>query len=226
GMSEPDSGSDLASVRTRADRQADGSWRLNGRKVWTTNADRCHAMIALVRTDPAGERHAGLSQVIVDLSLPGVTIRPIRDISGHEHFNEVTFDDVILEADALVGTAGEGWAQATSELAFERSGPERFLSALTLFRCLTEAVGRSPDARQAVESGRLGASLVALCALSMPGTGPSAGGQDAVGAASCVKDLGTGYEQDTVETAIRLIDSLPETDQARTTRRVLAVTQG
>lgn len=226
GMSEPDSGSDLASVRTRADRRSDGRWQLNGRKVWTTNADRCHAMIALVRTDPASERHAGLSQVIVDLDLPGVTIRPIRDIAGHEHFNEVTFDDVILEPDALVGTAGEGWAQATSELAFERSGPERFLSALTLFRCLTEAVGRSPDARQAVEIGRLGAWLVALRAMSISVTGQLAGGQDPVWAASCVKDLGTGYEQDTVETAIRLIDSLPETDQARTKRRVLAVTQG
>src|SRR5690606_37182014 len=88
-MSEPASGSDLASVRTRADRQPDDSWVLNGRKVWTTNADRCHFMIALVRTDPTSERHAGLSQLVVDLTLPGVMIRPIADLSGHEHFNYV-----------------------------------------------------------------------------------------------------------------------------------------
>ncbi|CAN5245324.1 acyl-CoA dehydrogenase family protein [soil metagenome] len=225
GMSEPASGSDLASVRTKADRQADGSWVLNGRKVWTTNADRCQAMIALVRTDPASERHAGLSQILVDLTLPGVMIRPIKDLSGHEHFNEVTFDDVRLDAGALIGVEGDGWAQATSELAFERSGPERFLSAMTLFRCLVGAVGPTPDARQAVEIGRLGAWLISLRSMSISVTAQLAGGQDPVWAASCVKDLGTGYEQDTVEVAMRLIDSLPPGAQATTTRRVLAIVQ-
>ena len=225
GMSEPASGSDLASVRTKADRQADGSWLLNGRKVWTTNADRCHAMIALVRTDPASERQAGLSQIIVDLTLPGVMIRPIADLSGHEHFNEVTFDDVRLDADALIGVEGDGWAQATSELAFERSGPERFLSAMTLFRCLVGAVGPTPDARQAMEIGRMAAWLISLRSMAMSVTAQLASGQDPVWAASCVKDLGTGYEQDTVEVAIRLIDSLPAGDRARTTRNVLAITQ-
>lgn len=225
GMSEPASGSDLASVRTKADRQADGSWVLNGRKVWTTNADRCQAMIALVRTDPASERHAGLSQILVDLTLPGVMIRPIKDLSGHEHFNEVTFDDVRLDAGALIGVQGDGWAQATSELAFERSGPERFLSAMTLFRCLVGAVGPTPDARQAVEIGRLGAWLISLRSMSISVTAQLASGEDPVWAASCVKDLGTGYEQDTVEVAMRLIDSLPPGEQATTTRRVLAIVQ-
>lgn len=225
GMSEPASGSDLASVRTRADRQPNGSWVLNGRKVWTTNADRCHFMIALVRTDPTSERHAGLSQLVVDLTLPGVMIRPIADLSGHEHFNEVTFDDVRLSADALIGVEGDGWAQTTSELAFERSGPERFLSAMTLFRCLVGAIGPKPDARQAVEIGRLAAWLIALRSMSISVTAQLAAGQDPVWAASCVKDLGTGYEQDTVEAAMRLIDSLPPGEQAATTRRVLAIVQ-
>lgn len=225
GMSEPASGSDLASVRTKAEQQPDGSWILNGRKVWTTNADRCHAMIALVRTDPTSERHAGLSQLIVDLTLPGVMIRPIADLSGHEHFNEVTFDDVRLDADAVVGVEGDGWAQATSELAFERSGSERFLSAMTLFRCLVGAVGPTPDARQAVEIGRLAAWLISLRSLSISVTAQLASGEDPVWAASCVKDLGTGYEQDTVEVAMRLIDSLPPGVQAETTRRVLAIVQ-
>jgi alkylation response protein AidB-like acyl-CoA dehydrogenase len=225
GMSEPASGSDLASVRTKADRQPDGSWLLNGRKVWTTNADRCHAMIALVRTDSASERHAGLSQIIVDLTLPGVMVRPIKDLSGHEHFNEVTFDNVRLDADALIGVEGDGWAQATSELAFERSGPERFLSAMTLFSCLVGAIGPTPDARQAMEIGRLAAWLISLRSMSVSLTAQLAAGQDPVWGASCVKDLGTGYEQDTVEVAVRLIDSLPPGEQTATTRKVLAITQ-
>ena len=225
GMSEPASGSDLASVRTKADRQPDGSWLLNGRKVWTTNADRCHAMIALVRTDSASERHAGLSQMIVDLTLPGVMVRPIKDLSGHEHFNEVTFDNVRLDADALIGVEGDGWAQATSELAFERSGPERFLSAMTLFSCLVGAIGPTPDARQAMEIGRLAAWLISLRSMSVSLTAQLAAGQDPVWGASGVKDLGTGYEQDTVEVAVRLIDSLPPGEQKTTTRKVLAITQ-
>ena len=225
GMSEPASGSDLASVRTKADRQPDGSWLLNGRKVWTTNADRCHAMIALVRTDSASERHAGLSQMIVDLTLPGVMVRPIKDLSGHEHFNEVTFDNVRLDADALIGVEGDGWAQATSELAFERSGPERFLSAMTLFSCLVGAIGPTPDARQAMEIGRLAAWLISLRSMSVSLTAQLAAGQDPVWGASGVKDLGTGYEQDTVEVAVRLIDSLPPAEQTATTRKVLAITQ-
>jgi len=225
GMSEPASGSDLASVSTRAERLPSGTWRLNGRKVWTTNADRCQFMIALVRTDPESERHAGLSQLIVDLKAPGVMVRPIRDLTGMEHFNEVTFDDVLLRSDALIGVEGDGWAQATSELAFERSGPERFLSAMVLFRCLVDAVGSNPDALQAMEIGRLTAWLIALRSMSISVTAALAAGQDPVWAASCVKDLGTGYEQETVEVAMRLIDTLPSGQRLDTVRKVLVLTQ-
>ncbi|MDF3837238.1 acyl-CoA dehydrogenase family protein, partial [Cupriavidus basilensis] len=133
GMSEPNSGSDLASVATRAVPQPDGSWRLNGRKIWTTNADRCHYMLALVRTSgKAEDRQRGLSQVIVDLSAPGVTVRPIRDLAGDAHFSEVSFEDVTLPAQALVGREGSGWEQVNAELAFERSGPERLYSSVVL----------------------------------------------------------------------------------------------
>src|SRR5690606_19953868 len=132
GMSEPNSGSDLASIGSRAAREGD-VWVLNGRKIWTTNAHRSHYMIALVRTQGRGDdRHGGMSQFIIDLKAPGVTVRPIRDLSGGEHFNEVFFDDVVLGSDALVGTDGNGWTQVMAELAFERSGPERFLSSMTL----------------------------------------------------------------------------------------------
>ena len=225
GMSEPESGSDLASVKTRADRQPDGRWTLNGRKVWTTNAHRCQAMIALVRTEPGSERQAGLSQLIVDLSAPGIDIRPIRDLTGAEHFNEVTFDNVELAADALIGVEGDGWAQATSELAFERSGPERFLSSMTLMMGLIDAVGPNPDDRQAWEIGRLIAWLSALRTMSISVTTQLVDGRDPVWGASCVKDLGTGYEQETVEVAARLASSLepgPDTDAFH---RVLAISQ-
>ena len=133
GMSEPQSGSDLASVPTRATRTTNG-WKLNGQKIWTTNAHRSHYMIALVRTSGNSEdRHKGLSQIIVDLSAPGITIRQIGDLTGDAHFNEVFFEDVELGEDALVGSEGSGWDQVTAELAFERSGPERFYSAIALF---------------------------------------------------------------------------------------------
>ena len=127
GMSEPQSGSDLASVRTRAERVDDG-WRLSGQKLWTTNAPHCHYMIALVRTSGAPEdRHRGLSQVIVDLAAPGVTVRPIHDLAGDANFSEVFFDDVLLGEDAIVGQEGDGWAQVTAELAFERKRPRTHL---------------------------------------------------------------------------------------------------
>jgi alkylation response protein AidB-like acyl-CoA dehydrogenase len=122
----------LASVRTRATRNNHG-WLLNGRKVWTTNAHRSHYMIALVRTSGTPEdRHKGLSQVLIDLSLPGVVVRPIQDISGDAHFCEVLFEDVQLTEHALVGNEGDGWKQVTAELAFERSGPERIYSSIVL----------------------------------------------------------------------------------------------
>ena len=98
GMSEPGSGSDLASVRSRATPEGSG-WRLNGQKIWTTHAHHSHYMIALVRTSGSVEdRNKGLSQFIIDVSLPGVTVRPIVDLAGDAHFCEVFFDNVMLDA--------------------------------------------------------------------------------------------------------------------------------
>src|SRR6201991_2384705 len=137
GMSEPDSGSDLASVRTKATR-VDGGWRLSGTKVWTSGAHRAHAFFALARSSPVedGNRHAGLSQFIVELDSPGVDIRPIRLLTGAHHFNEVVFDGVFVPDAMVLGEIGAGWRQVTSELAFERSGPERFLSTFPLLTAL------------------------------------------------------------------------------------------
>ena len=197
GMSEPNAGSDLASVRTRAVRTDEG-WTLNGQKIWTTNAHHCQFMIALVRTSgDAQDRQKGLSQVIVDLSLPGVTVRPIADSSGDAHFCEVFFDNVKLGDDALIGEEGNGWAQVTAELAFERSGPERLFSSIVLFDewlafVRTEA-GRTPASVRL--AGKVLSQLAPLRAMSLAVTQKVAAGESPVVEAALVKDLGTGVEQ-------------------------------
>jgi Acyl-CoA dehydrogenase, middle domain/Acyl-CoA dehydrogenase, N-terminal domain len=198
GMSEPNAGSDLASVKTRAALQADGTWVLNGQKIWTTNAANCQYMIALVRTSgDATDRQKGLSQVIVDLSLPGVTVRPITDLSGDSHFCEVFFDDVRLAADALIGSEGKGWSQVTAELAFERSGPERLFSSIVLFDQWLAFVRSEPTPRP--ESlrlaGKVFSQLAPLRAMCLAVTAKLVRGESPVVEAALVKDLGTGVEQ-------------------------------
>jgi alkylation response protein AidB-like acyl-CoA dehydrogenase len=198
GMSEPGAGSDLAAVRTRATRTPNG-WRLDGQKVWTTNAHRAHWMLALVRTsgDAAG-RHAGLSQFIVDLTLPGITIRPIRDLNGEAHFNEVFFDGVALPEDALLGDEGAGWKQVTSELGNERSGPERIYASIVLFDAWLgwlRARGRAPSERERMLAGRVLSTMTVLRSLSVAVQARIVAGQSPATEAALVKDLGTTLEQ-------------------------------
>ena len=222
GMSEPNAGSDLAAIGTRATPAGDG-WVLNGRKIWTTNAHRSHYMIALARTQGReDDRHGGMSQFIVDLKAPGVSVRPIRDLSGSEHFNEVFFDDVALDRDTLVGTEGNGWQQVMAELAFERSGPERFLSSMALFHTLVDAVGPEPDALQAFQIGRIAAKLIALRTMSLSVTAQLDAGEDPAWAASCVKDIGTALEQELPEIAQLLIDAEPRVESGSDHAQVLA----
>lgn len=198
GMSEPGAGSDLAAVRSRAERTGEG-WRLNGQKLWTTGAHHVDYMIALVRTSGGPEdRHAGLSQLIVPLDRPGVSIRPIEDLAGDAHFNEVFFDDVDLPPDALIGEEGQGWAQVTAELAFERSGPERIYSSHVVLDAWIEhlrKVGRADDRTAAIVGGLI-ARLATLRAMSLACTGRLAAGESPVVEASLVKDLGTSFEQE------------------------------
>jgi alkylation response protein AidB-like acyl-CoA dehydrogenase len=162
GMSEPDVGSDLASVRTRAVR-VPGGFVVNGTKVWTSFAHRSHYMILFCRTGAAEDRHGGVSQFLVELHhTPGIAIRPILALTGEHHFNEVVFTDCFLPDGALLGREGDGWNQVTSELAFERSGPERFLSSFRLFVELVRALGPAPSDAGAVAIGRLSAHLMTL----------------------------------------------------------------
>ena len=198
GMSEPGSGSDLASVRTSAERIGTG-WRVNGQKIWTTNAMHSDYMIALLRTSGNNEdRHVGLSQMIIDLKAPGVTVRPIIDLAGDAHFAEVFFDNVELSPDALIGNEGDGWRQVTAELAFERSGPERVYSSVVLLDAWIRHL-RSSGRRDTATLDLVGdftARLATLRAMSIACTARLAAGESPVVEASLVKDLGTSFEQE------------------------------
>lgn len=209
GMSEPDSGSDLAAVRTRAVRTDDGRWRVNGTKLWTTYAHHSHYMILYCRTGTGDDRHGGTSQFLVDLTLPGITIRPIADLAGDRHFNEVVFEDALLPADALIGPEGNGWKQVMSELAYERSGPERFLSTFVLLTELVRVLGPDPSDHACLLLGRLGAHLSVLRRLSRSVAGMLERGEDPALQASLVKDLGAIVEQEIPEIARQVVESEP-----------------
>lgn len=196
GMSEPNSGSDLASVGTRAVR-TDKGWRLNGRKTWTTNGHKCDYSIALVRTSgtPA-DRQVGLSQFVVNLKLPGITVRPIVDLTGDAHFSEMFFDDVELPEDALIGNEGDGWKQVNAELAFERSGPERLYSSIVLLDRWLRSLRADQHAERHFETiGRFAAHLATLRQMSIAVTAKLAAGESPVVEAALVKDIGTEFEQ-------------------------------
>ncbi|NEA26741.1 acyl-CoA dehydrogenase family protein, partial [Actinomadura bangladeshensis] len=196
GMSEPDSGSDLASVRTRAERDGAG-WRLHGTKVWTSGAHIAHAVLVLARSAPrSDDRHAGLSQFIVPLPDERVAIRPILGLSGEHHFNEVVFDGAFVPDSMVLGRIGDGWRQVTAELAYERSGPERLLSTFMLVRLLH---GRAdgPAARRAL--GRLTARLWSLRQASLAVAGALDAGLTPEIPAALVKDLGTRFEREVIE---------------------------
>jgi alkylation response protein AidB-like acyl-CoA dehydrogenase len=210
GMSEPDSGSDLAATRTRA-ASVQGGYLVNGTKIWTSNAHTCHYMILFCRTDTPDkeDRHAGVSQFLVDLTLPGITIRPIYDLAGEHHFNEVVFQDLFLPTEALIGTPGGGWRQVTSELAYERSGPERFLSTFVLLTELIRALGPNPSERAAIAVGRLTGQIMILRRLSRSVAGMLQAGQDPAIQAALVKDLGTTLEQEIPEIARLLLETEP-----------------
>ncbi len=195
GMSEPGSGSDLASVRTRA-RKVEGGWRVSGQKIWTSGAQRAHWMIALVRTGEEGSRHAGLSQFLVDMKSDGLTVKPITDLSGEQHFNEVFLDEVFVPDGMVIGAVGGGWAQVTAELAFERSGPERYLSSLRLFLEFLRVVGQEPSEAERLLIGRMTAEMWTLRQMSLSIAGLLQRGENPAVEAAIVKDLGTSFEQE------------------------------
>jgi alkylation response protein AidB-like acyl-CoA dehydrogenase len=186
----------------------DGGWRIRGTKLWTTFAHRAHVMLLLCRTGD-GQRHEGLSQLLVPMDTPGITVRPIIDMMGEHHFNEVHFDDVVVPADALVGREGNGWAQVMSELAFERSGPERFLSTLVLAEELVAALGPDAPATALAPLGRLAAQLIVLRHMARGMAALLEAGEDPALEAAIVKDLGATFEQSIPEVARALLPADP-----------------
>lgn len=221
GLSEPGAGSDLAAVRSRAER-VPGGWRINGQKLWTSGAHHAHVMLALLRSEPGSERQQGLSQFLIPMMTPGVTVRPIIDLVGNHDFNEVFFDDVLVGDDALVGAEGRGWSQVTAELAIERSGPERYLSSHALLVTLIDAA-RTAGVRNmplAATIGRLVAELWTLRQMSMATAAKLAAGEDPMVEAAIVKDLGNDFEQ-RLPLAVQAILDL-ELDASTDLVRVLA----
>lgn len=198
GLSEPDAGSDLSGIRTRAVRADDGAWRIRGTKVWTSNAHRADFMIALCRSGTRGDdRRHGLSQFIIDLRASGITVNPIRNIAGEHEFNEVVLDDVRVPDEMRLGPPDQAWGQLISELALERSGPDRFLNALELLRRFVDLVGPAPTDEEANLIGRFGAHLWTLRRMSVSVAAMLADGSPNVEAA-IVKDLGNALEQQIV----------------------------
>lgn len=194
GMSEPDSGSDLASIRSKAVK-VDGGWVLNGTKVWTSGAHHAHYMVALVRTrEKSEDRHGGMTQFLVEMDRQGVQVNPIYSQLGTHIFNEVVMDNVFVPDENLIGVEGEGWKQVTSELKYERSGPERFLSSTQM---LLEMIDATEPARddQTEAVGRLIAKYAALRQMSQGIALMMSKGEDPALAASVVKDQGALMEQ-------------------------------
>ena len=195
GMSEPDAGSDLAAVSTRAV-AVDGGFRVNGTKLWSTGAHRNDYLVALVRTGDAGpSRHEGLSQLIVHLKEDAVSVRPIRNLAGDEDFNEIVFTDTFLPRDRLIGAPGNGWEQVTSELGYERSGPERFLSAFRVLVEFARLVAATGNDSQRQLLGQLTAQLMTLRRMSISVAGMLEAGVDAGLEAALVKEQGNAFEQ-------------------------------
>jgi alkylation response protein AidB-like acyl-CoA dehydrogenase len=210
GMSEPDSGSDLASIRSSAVRDGNG-WRLNGRKIWTTNGHRADYMIGLFRTEPRlkNARHQGMTQFVVDLTSSGVSRTPIEDLTGGEDFSEVTFDDVFVPDSHVLGEPGSGWKLVMGELAYERSGPERFLSVFSLLHRAVEVKANSVGGGDAEKLGRLITHVAILRQMSMSIAGRIAAGDLPVLEAALVKDMGNNHEQEVSETLRSLDDLVP-----------------
>lgn len=143
GLSEPGAGSDLAAVTTRAARDGD-DYVVNGQKIWTSAAHVCDYIWLVVRTDPQAPKHRGISCLMADLKVPGVTIRPLYDMTGGHHFNEVFFEDVRVPVDRRVGEENAGWYILAEHLDFERSGIERLVDLEKLYRrVLAEAMARA-----------------------------------------------------------------------------------
>lgn len=162
GFSEPDAGSDLASLRCRAAPRGASTWVINGQKVWTSLAQYSDRCVLLTRTGPPESRHRGITAFFVDMDTPGISVRPIEMINGEQEFCEVFFDDVVVPADRILGEVDRGWAVAMSILPYERSSCF-WQRVAYLYRRLQRLVDAAPDGGRTAEV--LGEAYVQLFAL-------------------------------------------------------------
>ena len=154
GMSEPNAGSDLASLRTRAVEDGD-FYVIDGHKIWTTNAHEAEYCYLVARTDPSAAKHKGISEFLLDMKSPGITVRPIVDMAGEHHFNEIFFEGVRIHRRWLVGEKNRGWYQIASQLDYERSGIERLMSNYPILGAITRYVQETGQARRELVRHRL-----------------------------------------------------------------------
>jgi alkylation response protein AidB-like acyl-CoA dehydrogenase len=223
GLSEPNSGSDLASLKTRAEK-VEGGWIVNGMKTWTSGAHHSHYMITLCRTSPQDEkrRHDGMSQLIIDLAAEGVSIRPIQFLTGEHHFNEVFLENVFVPDNRVIGEVGNGWKQGMLELAYERSGPERILSTFPLLQEAQRILTEQQDQKGLAEVAKLNARLWSLRNMSIGVAQMLEEGKDVALTASLVKDLGTLFEQSVAEAVRLLLPMRPSVTAERLLDRLMA----
>ncbi|MFI9004980.1 acyl-CoA dehydrogenase [Streptomyces sp. NPDC053541] len=206
-FSEPEAGSDLASLRTRAERQEDGSWRVNGQKVWTSSAQTADFGILLARTDPDAPKHRGLSYFLVDMRrTPGIDIRPLKEITGEALFNEVWFDDAVLPADAVVGEVHDGWRVARNTLGNERVHMADQVAFDTGLEALIAAAGtEAADSSVRVRIGALVAEAHALACIGLRTTLLQVSGLDPGPGASVRKLVQTVHQQKVAELGLELL---------------------
>jgi alkylation response protein AidB-like acyl-CoA dehydrogenase len=162
GFSEPNAGSDLAALRTRGDLVGD-KWIINGQKIWTTHGHKATHMFMLVRTEPEAAKHAGISYLLIDIRQPGVTVRPLVQMTGQKEFSEVFFDNAETPADMVVGERGKGWNVTRSTLKHERSGIATMTWSLSLFRDLVRLAKEvERDGKPAIQDPRVREELAAI----------------------------------------------------------------
>lgn len=191
GFSEPNAGSDLASLRTRAERRGD-HYVINGQKTWSTMAQYADRCLLLARSDRSGPPQAGLTYLLLDMKSPGITVRPIHQITGDDEFAEIFFDDVEVPVSERVGEEGAGWQVAQATLASERGLTlvelsQRMRYSLPLLAAQMQRSGRENDSALRRDLGRVSARVDAACALADRYLLKRISGEEATGDASIVK---------------------------------------
>ena len=207
GMSEPDSGSDLASLRTRAVPHSDG-WIVNGTKVWTTGAFHATHILTLLRT--SDDKHAGLTQFIIDRHSEGMTVSPIPFIDGTQDFCEISFTDVFVPDSRRLGGIGAGWSQNTGELALERGGVDRWMSLMPVLENWALQLGDDDTGAVLVDLGSIAARSWAFRGMSLSVARMVDAGLSPSVEAALIKEMATRFEQDCVATVVKHLGRTPD----------------